>query len=844
MRVAVVGCGYVGLVSGAGLASVGHDVVGIEVDPGRRERIAAGSAPFHEPGLPELLEGGALKVSGELRDAADADVVLLAVQTPPVADGSIDLQFLKSAAAELAEAFAEDPQRRRVVAVRSTVIPGTAEGVLSPILGPQVAVASNPEFLREGSAVKDFLHPDRIVVGCDDPGAREVLAELYRPFEAPLVFTSPATAELAKYTSNAFLATLVSFSNEIAHISESLPGVDVEDVLGIIHADRRLSAGGVRPEILSYLKAGCGYGGSCLPKDLSALIAAGEAHGQPMPLLRAVREVNEGQAARVAAAAGEALGGLEGRTVAVLGVAFKAGTDDLRESPGLRIVDELLEQGSTVRVYDPLVKAAALDAYAVEVAPSLPEAIAGAEACILATNDAELAQVTELAENGLVVVDGRRAIDAATMPNGNFVAVGRARAAHSAKHQEVCRSCGAAELVPVLQLGDQPLANALRKPEELGTPERRYPLDLALCTGCSLLQILDSVPPEELFEDYPYFSSVVEALVASAKDLTNRIVDAEPLGPDSLAMEIASNDGYLLQHYRDRGVQVLGIEPAKNIAPVAEQNGIPTRCEFFGEELAQRLLGEGLRPSVIHANNVLAHVPDLNGVVAGIATLIGDWGQAVIEVPYLKDFLDRCAFDTIYHEHLCYFSVTALSRLFERHGLAIQSVELIPIHGQSLRVFLRSAAVAQPDESVRRLLEEEAGWNVAAKEPYLRFAAQVREIDAQLKQLLGDLKDGGARIAAYGAAAKGATLMNTFGLGSETIEFVADASPHKQGLYMPGTDVPIRPPQALLDEAPEYTVLFAWNLVDEIVRQQREYCERGGRFIVPIPEPRVVAWPT
>jgi C-methyltransferase-like protein/putative zinc binding protein/methyltransferase family protein len=405
-----------------------------------------------------------------------------------------------------------------------------------------------------------------------------------------------------------------------------------------------------------------------------------------------------------------------------------------------------------------------------------------------------------------------------------------------------CRSCEAVGLVPVLQLGDQPLANALRRPEELGGPEPRYPLDLALCTNCSLLQILDSVPPEELFEDYPYFSSVIEALVSNARDIAERLIDEDSLGPDSLAMEIASNDGYLLQHYRDAGVPVLGIEPAKNIAPVAESNGIPTRCEFFGDEVARRLVSEGIRPQVVHANNVLAHVPDLNGFVSGLAHLVGDWGRGVIEVPYLKDFLDRRAFDTIYHEHHCYFSLTALDRLFDRHGLAVEDVERIPIHGESLRIFLRSGAVAAPEASVRELLAAEQAWGVDSREPYMEFAEQVREIESRLKALLADLKGDGARIAAYGAAAKGSTLLNTFRLGSETLDFVVDASPHKQGFHMPGNGLLIRPPAALLEETPDYLLLLAWNLVDEIVRQQRDYRERGGRFIVPIPEPEVIAW--
>jgi len=450
VKVAVVGCGYVGLVSGIGLASIGHEVVGIEADQGRRDRISAGSPPFYEPGLRELLrselERGSFRVSGELRLTAEADVVLLAVQTPAGADGAIDLSYLAGAASAVSDAFAADPKRQRVVAVRSTVVPGTVDGVLAPIFGPEVAVASNPEFLREGTAVQDFLHPDRVVVGCRETWGREALAELYAPFGASLFLTPPATAELAKYTSNAFLATLVSFSNEIAHVCESLPQADVEDVLGILHADRRLSSssetGEGRPEILSYLKAGCGFGGSCLPKDLSALIAAGELHGHDLSLLRAVRTVNEGQAARVVASARDALGGLGRTRVAVLGVAFKAGTDDLRASPGLRIVDECLEQGASVVIYDPLVSDRALDEYtergSVETADTLEAALAGADACIITTNAPEIAALGELLEGGgypeLVVVDGRRVLDADRFDDETQLAVGRARVTPLADH--------------------------------------------------------------------------------------------------------------------------------------------------------------------------------------------------------------------------------------------------------------------------------------------------------------------------------------------------------------------------------------------------------------------------
>jgi hypothetical protein len=403
-----------------------------------------------------------------------------------------------------------------------------------------------------------------------------------------------------------------------------------------------------------------------------------------------------------------------------------------------------------------------------------------------------------------------------------------------------CRSCDGSPLTGILDLGRQPLANALRRRSEVGEPEATYPLRLAFCPGCSLVQIIDSIAPEALFEDYPYFSSVSPWLVEHARRIATRMVDERALGPESLVVELASNDGYLLQHYRDAGVPVLGVEPAKNVASVAEGRGIPTHCAFFGREVAVELVAAGRRPAVVHANNVLAHVPDLNGFVAGIALLSGDHGRAVIEVPYARDLLDKCEFDTIYHEHLCYFSLTALNELFQRHDLIIEDVEKIEIHGGSLRIFAASSSVAERNESVDRLLEAERKWGVHDHETYDEFKSRVEFVKNRLKELLAGLKARGFRIAAYGAAAKGSTLLNTFGIGVETLDFVADASPHKQGYCMPGSGLAIVSPERLVESKPDYVLLLAWNFADEILEQQKGYLDLGGRFIAPIPEPRIL----
>jgi SAM-dependent methyltransferase len=363
---------------------------------------------------------------------------------------------------------------------------------------------------------------------------------------------------------------------------------------------------------------------------------------------------------------------------------------------------------------------------------------------------------------------------------------------------------------------------------------------MTFCSNCGLVQLAESVDPDSLFRHYVYLSSNSPAFLEHVRILTERLIKERALDAGSLVIEIASNDGYLLRNYRKAGIPVLGVEPARNIAQVARKDGIDTISEFFSIDLAATLRSDGKLADVIHANNVLAHVPDLRGFVAGLASVLKPAGMVVIEVPYVRDMIEKLEFDTAYHEHLCYFSLTPLVALFAKSGLDIFRVERIPVHGGSLRIFARHAGGGASEFSVTQMLSDERQWRVRDPALYRRFADAVEKFRPTLRECLAALRADGKSIAAYGASAKGATLLNYCGVDHTMLDFVVDRSATKQGFAMPGVGLPIFTPDELLRRQPDYVLLLAWNFLDEILEQQAEYRRRGGQFIVPVPEPRII----
>ena len=406
-----------------------------------------------------------------------------------------------------------------------------------------------------------------------------------------------------------------------------------------------------------------------------------------------------------------------------------------------------------------------------------------------------------------------------------------------------CRFCGSRLDHTVVDLGLSPLCESYVPAEKLGAMEAFYPLHVRVCAECLLVQIPEFVPPDDIFTEYAYFSSYSSAWLKHAEDYVGMISERLALDAGSSVVELASNDGYLLQYFVRRGIPSLGIEPAANTARAAAEKGVETLVRFFGRGLAEELRAAGRQADLVIGNNVLAQVPDLNSFVAGIRVLLKPTGTATLEFPHLLRLIEGNQFDTIYHEHFSYFSLLATERILAAHRLTLFDVEELWTHGGSLRVYVRPAEDSSRPVSPRvtALREAERAAGLHRPESYARFQERVRETKRKLLSLLIDVKRHGKRIAGYGAPGKGNTLLNYCGIGPDFLDFTVDRNPYKQGRFLPGTHVPIHAPEHLAREKPDYIFILPWNLKDEIVAQLRDARTWGARFIVPIPEPEILS---
>lgn len=406
-----------------------------------------------------------------------------------------------------------------------------------------------------------------------------------------------------------------------------------------------------------------------------------------------------------------------------------------------------------------------------------------------------------------------------------------------------CRACDAPLSHSFCDLGMSPLSNANIRPERLQSAEKFYPLNAYVCDRCWLVQLPAHETPETIFaQDYAYFSSYSESWLAHSSAYVDAMCARFGYGDHSQVIEVASNDGYLLQYFAQRGVPVLGIEPAANCAEAAEQRGVPTRVRFFGTETARELVAEGLQADLLLGNNVLAHVPDLNDFVAGLGILLKTDGVVTMEFPHLLQLMRHNQFDTIYHEHYSYFSLLAVEQVFARHALTLFDVEELPTHGGSLRIFVRHAAdnAKTVRAAVNKLRERERQAGLTSPRTYSAFAAQVEETKFRLLEFLIAARRAGKKVWGYGAPAKGNTLLNYCGIRGDLIKGTVDRSPHKQGLFLPGTHIPVHSVEAIDVARPDYVLILPWNLCDEIVGQMSHIRDWGGRFVVPIPNVQVL----
>jgi SAM-dependent methyltransferase len=405
-----------------------------------------------------------------------------------------------------------------------------------------------------------------------------------------------------------------------------------------------------------------------------------------------------------------------------------------------------------------------------------------------------------------------------------------------------CRFCSASLRHTFVDLGMSPLCESYVPAERVNGMEPFYPLHARICERCLLVQLEEFVAADEIFSEYAYFSSYSDSWVAHARAYVEMAIDRFGLGLDSLVVELASNDGYLLQHVIERGIPALGIEPAANVAVAAREKGIETVVEFFGRELAARLVAEGHRADLLAANNVMAHVPDLNDFVGGMEPLLAPHGVVTIEVPHLLRLVEDNQFDTIYHEHFSYFSLLTARKVLVAHGLEVFDVDELKSHGGSLRIYAQRCSSGEPPvgPKVEALLERERALGFDTLEGHDGFSARVEETKWRLLEFLIECRRDGKRVAGYGAPGKGNTLLNYCGIRTDLLEFTVDRNPYKQGMFLPGTHIPIRHPEALEQARPDYILILPWNLKEEIVAQLSYVREWGARCVVPIPEVEVL----
>ncbi len=404
----------------------------------------------------------------------------------------------------------------------------------------------------------------------------------------------------------------------------------------------------------------------------------------------------------------------------------------------------------------------------------------------------------------------------------------------------VCIVCGASLVKQFLELGRTALANKFLAPEELSAAEPTYPLRVGFCESCAHVQLMEHVPPLAMFEDYLYISSASDTLKTHLFELSDVVTRRCRLDSKNLVIDIGCNDGTLLHGFQRYGVRTLGVDPAKNLAAFTDGSGIERFVGFFNSHTAKEIVQRWGRATCITATNTFPHIPDLRDFMEGIQIVLAPGGVFVIEAHYLVDLLEQGAFDTIYHEHVSYWALGPMRTLFERCGLEVVDVERLPIHHGQLRVFVQRTGEGAVQPTVLRELEEEHRRGLGRIETFEVFAKQVQQIKQELTTTLASLRTQGKRVVGYGAPAKGNTLLGFLELGPEAIDYIVDKSPLKQGRYTPGTHIPVVPPERLLEDQPDYVVVFAWNFIDEIIAQQAEYLRRGGTFVLPVPEVRLI----